>query len=149
MNDKFAQFCVRAKKRTEVVFPHPSESSSWGQDSKWEEKGERGHHVNCVICVKKLDDWPPLRFLNLPTFRLGVLSPQTREHLSKSECLNQMHKEGKSFVKEKKEKPAASPVEKVTKRQKNSANSSSSTAKSPSEYMREYRVRKKNCKILS
>ncbi|GFW86331.1 hypothetical protein TNCV_4331151 [Trichonephila clavipes] len=58
-----------------------------------------------------------------------------------------MHKEEKSFVKEKKEKVAASPVEKVTKKttekQKNSAYSSSAAAKSPSEYMREYRARKK------
>ncbi|GFY19457.1 epithelial splicing regulatory protein 1 [Trichonephila clavipes] len=51
------------------------------------------------------------------------------------QCLNQMHKEETSFVKErKKEKPAASPAEKVTKKQKNSANSSSATAESPSEY---------------
>ncbi|GFV82389.1 hypothetical protein TNCV_643501 [Trichonephila clavipes] len=52
-----------------------------------------------------------------------------------SECLNQMHKEEKSFVKEKKkEKLAERPVEKVTKKQKNSANSLSTAAKSPSEY---------------
>ncbi|GFU47055.1 uncharacterized protein TNCV_2616281 [Trichonephila clavipes] len=49
-------------------------------------------------------------------------------------------KRGKSFVKEKKEKLAASPVVKVTKNQKNRANSSSATAKSPTEYMREYRI---------
>ncbi|GFT77690.1 uncharacterized protein TNCV_4245611 [Trichonephila clavipes] len=43
----------------------------------------------------------------------------------------------------KKEKLAASPVKKVTiKNQKNIANSSSATAKSTSEYMREYRARK-------
>ncbi|GFW13968.1 transposable element Tcb2 transposase [Trichonephila clavipes] len=57
-----------------------------------------------------------------------------------------MHKEGKNFVKEgkKREKLAASPVEKVTKKtQKNSAYSSSATAKSRSEYMREYQVRSK------
>ncbi|GFX77344.1 hypothetical protein TNCV_5064701 [Trichonephila clavipes] len=44
---------------------------------------------------------------------------------------------GKEF-RERKGKLAASPVEKVTKKRKNSANSSSATAKSPSEYMREY-----------
>ncbi|GFV30558.1 uncharacterized protein TNCV_41831 [Trichonephila clavipes] len=43
----------------------------------------------------------------------------------------------------KKEKLAASPVKKVTKKKKNIANSLSATAKSPSEYMREYRARKK------
>ncbi|GFX09423.1 helitron_like_N domain-containing protein [Trichonephila clavipes] len=57
-----------------------------------------------------------------------------------SECLNQIHKEKKSFVKE---KLASSPVEKETKKQKNSANLSSATAKSRSEYMRECRARKK------
>ncbi|GFU61309.1 uncharacterized protein TNCV_5033541 [Trichonephila clavipes] len=46
-------------------------------------------------------------------------------------------------MKEKKEKLEASPVEKVAKRQKNSADSPSATAKSRSEYMREYRARKK------
>ncbi|GFT30404.1 uncharacterized protein TNCV_2376971 [Trichonephila clavipes] len=61
---------------------------------------------------------------------------------------------GKEFrerkKKKEKEKLAASPVEKVTKKpQKNSANSSSTTAKWPSEFMREYQARKKNqCKIL-
>ncbi|GFY24944.1 uncharacterized protein TNCV_2691351 [Trichonephila clavipes] len=58
-----------------------------------------------------------------------------------------MHKEEKSFVKEKKEKLAASPVEKVTNKQKNIANSSTTT-QSPSEYMIEYRAQKKPCKIL-
>ncbi|GFV84257.1 hypothetical protein TNCV_3039171 [Trichonephila clavipes] len=55
-----------------------------------------------------------------------------------------MHKEEKCFVKEK-EKLAASPVEKVTRKktQKNIANLSSAIAESPSEYMREYRARKK------
>ncbi|PRD24355.1 UNVERIFIED_CONTAM: hypothetical protein NCL1_44025 [Trichonephila clavipes] len=86
-----------------------------------EEKGERGHRLSCVISVKKLDNCPRRRLVNLPTFRLGVLSPQIREHYqwsyklqcehygedkialaAKSECLKQMHKEEKSFVKEKK-----------------------------------------------
>ncbi|GFV41421.1 uncharacterized protein TNCV_3090311 [Trichonephila clavipes] len=44
----------------------------------------------------------------------------------------------------KKEKRAASPVKKVTKKgKKNIANSLTATAKSPSEYMREYQARKK------
>ncbi|GFX30653.1 hypothetical protein TNCV_4861771 [Trichonephila clavipes] len=55
---------------------------------------------------------------------------------------------GKEFhERKKKEKLAASPVTKVTKKrkekQKNIANSSRATATSPSEYMREYRARKK------
>ncbi|PRD29985.1 UNVERIFIED_CONTAM: hypothetical protein NCL1_27771 [Trichonephila clavipes] len=49
---------------------------------------------------------------------------------------------GKEF-RERKKKLAASPVEKVTKKQKNSANSSSATAKSRSEYMRECQAREK------
>ncbi|GFU28885.1 uncharacterized protein TNCV_470181 [Trichonephila clavipes] len=112
-----------------------------------EEKGGVGtHHVTLVITVKKLDDCPRLRLVNLSTFRLGVLFPRPghiiRGRIScSSECLNQMHKEEKNFVKE---KLAASPVEKVTKKpQKNNANSSA-TAKSRSEYMREYQTRKKN-----
>ncbi|PRD32314.1 UNVERIFIED_CONTAM: hypothetical protein NCL1_20842 [Trichonephila clavipes] len=86
-----------------------------------------------VISVKKLDDCPPLRLLNLPTFQ--------------SECLNQMHKEEKSFVKEKKERKTSSKSSRKSDKknqQKNSANSSSAIAKSPSEYMREYRAWKKN-----
>ncbi|GFY31125.1 uncharacterized protein TNCV_4360321 [Trichonephila clavipes] len=52
---------------------------------------------------------------------------------------------GKVFrERKKKEKLAASPVENVTKNQKYNANSSSATAKSRSEYMREYQARKKN-----
>ncbi|GFT67831.1 hypothetical protein TNCV_4518081 [Trichonephila clavipes] len=50
---------------------------------------------------------------------------------------------GKEFrERKKKEKLAASPVGKVTPPQ-NSANSSSATAKSRSEYMREYQAQKK------
>ncbi|GFV91643.1 hypothetical protein TNCV_4762081 [Trichonephila clavipes] len=50
---------------------------------------------------------------------------------------------GKEFrERKKKEKLAASPVEKMT-RKKNSANSSSATAKFRSEYMREYQAWKK------
>ncbi|GFU56996.1 uncharacterized protein TNCV_1778701 [Trichonephila clavipes] len=45
-----------------------------------EEKGERGHRVTCVISVKKLDNCLRLRLVNLPSFRLGVLFPQTREY---------------------------------------------------------------------
>ncbi|GFW75546.1 uncharacterized protein TNCV_4427291 [Trichonephila clavipes] len=52
---------------------------------------------------------------------------------------------GKEFREGKqKEKLAASPVEKETKKQKNSANSSSATAKSRSEYIIEYQARKNN-----
>ncbi|GFW31108.1 hypothetical protein TNCV_2576901 [Trichonephila clavipes] len=55
-----------------------------------------------------------------------------------------MHKEEKSFVKErKKRKTSSKSSRKSDKKQKNSANSSSATAKLRSEYMREYRVRKK------
>ncbi|GFW63239.1 hypothetical protein TNCV_3476551 [Trichonephila clavipes] len=57
---------------------------------------------------------------------------------------------GKVFrERKKKEKLAAIPVEKVTKKrkQKNIANSLNATAKYPSKYMREYRARKKECKI--
>ncbi|GFV78810.1 hypothetical protein TNCV_4079101 [Trichonephila clavipes] len=68
------------------------------------------------------------------------VSPNRRHGKERSECLNQIHKEEKSFVKEKEEKLASSPVEKQTKKQKNSANSSSATAKSRSEYMKEYRA---------
>ncbi|GFW62224.1 uncharacterized protein TNCV_4421131 [Trichonephila clavipes] len=88
-----------------------------------EEKGERGHRVTCVISVKKLDNCPRLQLVNLPTFRLGVLFPRSGNIISgrtscSSECINQMHKEEKSFVKENKQKLAASPVEKVTKNRK-------------------------------
>ncbi|GFX37270.1 uncharacterized protein TNCV_995451 [Trichonephila clavipes] len=41
-----------------------------------EEKGEQGHHVTYVILVKKLDNCPRLRLVNLPTFQLGVLFPR-------------------------------------------------------------------------
>ncbi|GFY32090.1 uncharacterized protein TNCV_2622271 [Trichonephila clavipes] len=66
-----------------------------------------------------------------------------------------MHKEEKCFVKERKKKKTSSksPVEKVTRKkqsknktktkQKNIANLLSATAESPSEYIREYRARKK------
>ncbi|PRD28890.1 UNVERIFIED_CONTAM: hypothetical protein NCL1_31062 [Trichonephila clavipes] len=50
-----------------------------------------------------------------------------------------MHKKENNFVK-KKEKLAATPIDKVTK---NNTTSSSATAKSPSEYTREYQARKK------
>ncbi|GFS62780.1 uncharacterized protein TNCV_3202071 [Trichonephila clavipes] len=111
-----------------------------------EEKGERGHRVTCVISVKKVDNCPRLRLVNLPTFRLGVLFPRPENIISgriscSSECLNQIHKEEKNFVKEKKRKLAASPSRKSDKKtQKNKANSSSATAKSRSEYMREYQA---------
>ncbi|GFU86665.1 uncharacterized protein TNCV_2880851 [Trichonephila clavipes] len=102
-------------------------------------KGERGDHVTCVISVNKLDDCSLLRLVSLSTFLLDVLT-QTREQLSMvSECLNQMHKEENSFVKEKKTTNKSS----RKKNQKNIANSLSPTAKSTSEYMREYRARKK------
>ncbi|GFY02167.1 transposable element Tcb2 transposase [Trichonephila clavipes] len=39
-------------------------------------KEERGLRVTCVISVKKLDNCPRLRLVNLPTFRLGVLFPR-------------------------------------------------------------------------
>ncbi|GFW53150.1 hypothetical protein TNCV_3293971 [Trichonephila clavipes] len=62
-----------------------------------------------------------------------------------------MQKEEKYFVKERKKKNVARPVEKVTRKKqkkektpKNIANLLSANAESPSEYMREYRARKKN-----
>ncbi|GFX47538.1 hypothetical protein TNCV_3015571 [Trichonephila clavipes] len=39
--------------------------------ASWEEKGERGHLVTCIISVKKLDDGSLLRLVNLPTFLFG------------------------------------------------------------------------------
>ncbi|GFT28777.1 hypothetical protein TNCV_3585021 [Trichonephila clavipes] len=57
MNEKFAHFCVTVKKRTEVVctpiLPTRHHDDRIGS---WEEKGEPGHHMTCVISVKKLDD---------------------------------------------------------------------------------------------
>ncbi|GFT73086.1 hypothetical protein TNCV_4309761 [Trichonephila clavipes] len=44
-----------------------------------EEKGERGHCVTGVLSVKKLDNCPYLRLVNLPYIRLGDLSLQTQE----------------------------------------------------------------------
>ncbi|GFX00485.1 uncharacterized protein TNCV_2091351 [Trichonephila clavipes] len=41
-----------------------------------EEKGERGHHVTCTISLRKSDNCPRLRLVNLPTFRLGVIFPR-------------------------------------------------------------------------
>ncbi|GFV34951.1 uncharacterized protein TNCV_2097791 [Trichonephila clavipes] len=55
------------------------------------EMGERGHYVTYVISVKKLDNCPRLRLINLPTFRLGVLFPQTREHNQRSYQLHCQH----------------------------------------------------------
>ncbi|GFS75662.1 uncharacterized protein TNCV_3424221 [Trichonephila clavipes] len=56
-----------------------------------EKKGERGHRVTYVISVKKLDNYPRLRLVNLPIFRLGVLFPQTREHYQRSCQLQYEH----------------------------------------------------------
>ncbi|GFY14001.1 uncharacterized protein TNCV_1296621 [Trichonephila clavipes] len=72
MNEKIAQFCVTVKKRTALVFPHPP-NRRHGKREPEEEKGEREHRLTCVISVKKLDNCPRLRLVNLPTFRLGVL----------------------------------------------------------------------------
>ncbi|GFU97495.1 hypothetical protein TNCV_1913501 [Trichonephila clavipes] len=74
--------------------------------------------------------------------------PRNRRHVRMPKSNAQRGKEFRE--RKKKGKLAASPVEKVTKKpQKNSANSSSATAKSRSEYMREYEARKKHCKIIS
>ncbi|GFX26444.1 uncharacterized protein TNCV_950421 [Trichonephila clavipes] len=113
------------------------------------EKGEPEHRVTCVVSVKKLDNFPRLRLLNLPTIRLEVLFRRPGNIISgriscSSECLNQMQKEEKSFVKEKKRKTSSKPSQKSDKKLKNNANSSSATAKSRSEYMRECQARKKN-----
>ncbi|GFX58043.1 uncharacterized protein TNCV_4048011 [Trichonephila clavipes] len=77
MNEKIAQFCVTVKKGTEVVFSTsiPKRHHCKEREPE-EEKGEWGHHATCVISVKKLDNCPRLRLVNLPTFRLGVLFPR-------------------------------------------------------------------------
>ncbi|GFW59300.1 hypothetical protein TNCV_2910451 [Trichonephila clavipes] len=71
VNEKFAHFCVTVKKRTEVVCPHPPNRHHDDRIESWEEKGEPGHHVTCVISVKKLDDCSLLRLVNLSIFLLG------------------------------------------------------------------------------
>ncbi|GFS79449.1 hypothetical protein TNCV_2369851 [Trichonephila clavipes] len=38
--------------------------------ASWEEKGERGHPLTCVISMKKLDDCSLLQLVSLPTFLL-------------------------------------------------------------------------------
>ncbi|GFW08559.1 uncharacterized protein TNCV_2775811 [Trichonephila clavipes] len=75
VNEKIAQFCVTEKKRTGVVSPIPRIVDMVRREPE-EEKGERGHRVTCVISVKKLDYCTRLRLVNLPIFRLGVLSPR-------------------------------------------------------------------------
>ncbi|GFV40299.1 hypothetical protein TNCV_3629971 [Trichonephila clavipes] len=61
-----------------------------------------------------------------------------------SECLNQMHKEEKRIMKEKRKTNIySSKSSRISDTPENSANSSSATAKSRLEYMREYRARKK------
>ncbi|GFX46812.1 hypothetical protein TNCV_4039581 [Trichonephila clavipes] len=82
VNEKIAQFYVTVKKRTEVVSPSPSipRIVTMVRREREEEKRERGHRVTCVISLKKLDNLPRLQLVNLPTFRLGVLFPKTREH---------------------------------------------------------------------
>ncbi|GFW15594.1 uncharacterized protein TNCV_4657321 [Trichonephila clavipes] len=99
----------------EVVFPLPSPPNGChGKErARRGKEGERGHRVTCVISVKKLDNCPRLRLVNLLTFRLGVLFPRPGNIISgliscSSECLNQMHKEEKSFVKEKSKKNSIS-----------------------------------------
>ncbi|GFW22404.1 hypothetical protein TNCV_1431561 [Trichonephila clavipes] len=85
VNEKSAHFCVTVKKRTEVVCPPPPIPPNRHHDDRiasWEEKGEPGHHVTCVISVKKLDDCSLLRLVNLPIFLLGSFPPHIREHLS-------------------------------------------------------------------
>ncbi|GFW84527.1 hypothetical protein TNCV_457081 [Trichonephila clavipes] len=54
VNEKFAQFCVRVKKRAEVVTPPPPIPPNRHHDDKivsWDEKGERGRNVTYVISV--------------------------------------------------------------------------------------------------
>ncbi|GFW49176.1 transposable element Tcb1 transposase [Trichonephila clavipes] len=40
VNGKFAQFCIRVKKRREVAFPPSPESLPWSGNSEREEKGD-------------------------------------------------------------------------------------------------------------
>ncbi|GFV27954.1 uncharacterized protein TNCV_132711 [Trichonephila clavipes] len=91
VNEKIAQFCVTVKKRTEVVFPPSPRIVTMVRIKPEEEKGERGHRVTCVISVKKLDDCPSLRLVNLPSFRLEVLFHQTQEHYQPSYQLQCEH----------------------------------------------------------
>ncbi|GFS70615.1 hypothetical protein TNCV_520261 [Trichonephila clavipes] len=129
--EKNAQFCVRVKKRTEVVFPpfYPCPRIvAMVRKKRAEEKKEAGTPVTCVISVKKLDDCPP---------SVGFLFSQTRNiYQSLYELQFRMPKSGqvqtgKEFREKKNnEKLAGGPVEKVTKKQKRNANSSSATAKS-------------------
>ncbi|GFV30263.1 hypothetical protein TNCV_97381 [Trichonephila clavipes] len=57
--------------------PHPIPPNyRHGKERAREEKGERGHRVTCVILVKKLDNCPRLRLVNLPIFRLVAFSPR-------------------------------------------------------------------------
>ncbi|GFU78767.1 hypothetical protein TNCV_3079241 [Trichonephila clavipes] len=58
MNGKFAQFCVRVKKRTEVGIPPPIPPNlHQGEKTVSGRKREWGHHVTCIISVEKLDDY--------------------------------------------------------------------------------------------
>ncbi|GFT41490.1 HTH_Tnp_Tc3_2 domain-containing protein [Trichonephila clavipes] len=61
------------KKRTEVLFPLPPNRHHGKETARG---GKRGHHVTCVISMKKLDNCPRLRLVNFPTFRLRVLFPR-------------------------------------------------------------------------
>ncbi|GFV14495.1 transposon Tf2-9 polyprotein [Trichonephila clavipes] len=74
------------KKRTEVVCaPHPPNRHHDDRIASWEEKGEPGHYVTCVISVKKLDDCSLLRLVNLSIFLLEGPFPPDLEipgHLS-------------------------------------------------------------------
>ncbi|GFW40507.1 uncharacterized protein TNCV_2834151 [Trichonephila clavipes] len=47
--------------------------------------------MTCVRSVKKLDNCPRRRLVNLPTFRLRVLLPQIREHYQRSYQLQCEH----------------------------------------------------------
>ncbi|GFW29504.1 hypothetical protein TNCV_744461 [Trichonephila clavipes] len=76
VNEKFAQFYVAVIKRTEVVSPHPLNRHHDDKIVSWEKKGKWGHHVTCVISVKKLDDRSLLRLVNLSTL-LGSFSPRS------------------------------------------------------------------------
>ncbi|GFX11439.1 hypothetical protein TNCV_2818731 [Trichonephila clavipes] len=100
-----------------------------------------------ALCLALERSWSP-RIFNTALLRTRRFSPRVtvKERtevvftaypriVAMSEYLNQVHKEEKSFVKEKEKKELAERlVKKLTKKQKNSANSLSTAAKSPSEY---------------
>ncbi|GFW40478.1 uncharacterized protein TNCV_1020351 [Trichonephila clavipes] len=74
---KWPEFLRNSEKANGNSFPpYPPRIVAMVRRDPEEEKGERGHSVTCVISVKKLDNCPRLRLVNLPAFRLEVLFPR-------------------------------------------------------------------------